>query len=641
MTRLQSPLLLAAALAALVTACSKAAPAPRRAPNVVLICLDTVRADHLGTYGYARPTTPALDALAERSVVFTQARATAGWTKPSVPSFLTSTYPLQHGVYEGSAHDPTGTLTDLLPSQAFTLAEAFQAGGYRTGAFLHNAQLRRGNGFEQGFEHYEEDKLDARRIRWLGLDWIDDGHAAAKGQPFFLYLHFLDAHWPYPAGEEWFTRFATAAATERFRGADSRSLYDAINDGAEALSEADRTALEALYDGALSYLDSELGRFFEGLTMRGLDQDTIVCVIADHGEEFGEHGRLGHGHGLWENLLHVPWILAVPGTPSRRHVALVSLVDVMPTLLAAAGLPAPPGMQGVDRLHETDLERPILAEHKTPDRYLQALRVGPEKLLRTFEAPPDAELAEYILPVPLGTRWEAELEVVDGEFIATQLKPRDEGPTEPPELKGRLNALTTSGFQIAGVSVRYDQASERQTGPGTAGPDLAPELVVKVRGVITDGVLQADRIRFYPPDESEQPELRATVETLEQSGGHGFLTMAGIKLRITPETQLKGVASAPKKRRLTREQITEILTGGSLPFAETNRFTLQRSLYDLTRDPGELAALAAPPGSPLDARLEELGAELVPLRLFATGDQKVVDPATLMDLQALGYGGGR
>jgi len=622
-------------------ACSE----PLRPPNVVLICLDTVRADHLGTYGYERPTTPAIDALAERSLVFADASSTAGWTKPSVPSFLTGTYPSQHGVYEGSARNEAGEVTDLLPAGALTLAEVFQQHGYGTGAFVHNAQLRAGNGFEQGFDQYEQDNLDAREIRWRGLDWIDRRLESGSEQPFFLYLHFLDAHWPYPAPEEWVTRFAPAPATERFRGKDSKALYSAINDGEHALTAEDRAALKALYDGALGYLDSELGRLWAGLELRGLAEQTIVCIVADHGEEFGEHGKVGHGHGLWENLLRVPWILFLPGREARRNATPVSLIDLFPTLIAAAGLPLPAEHEGVDRLSEPDAARPVLAEHKAPDRYFQSLRVGDEKLQRKFTPPLAPQAAEdgghdLVLPIEPGTRWEAEFEIAGNEFVATQLKPREEESDDPPELKGRVDSLSPSEFRIAGIRVSYGQETTLQAEEGTSAPELAAGQVVKVRGRYVAGVLQAERLRFYTPEESEQLEIRATVEALEQAAGGGRLTMGGFTLRVTPDTELKGAERKSKKRRLSRFEIATLLESGAGAHAAANQYETERTLYDLARDPAEFAPRSAEPGGPLDSRLDELGAALARKRIFGTDDQKTLDAEAIRALQNIGYAGG-
>ncbi|MHC4845840.1 MAG: sulfatase [Planctomycetota bacterium] len=286
-------------------------PRPR---NAVMICLDTVRADRLGCYGYAtRPTTPTLDALAARGVLFRDASSTAGWTKPSVPSFFTGTWPAQHGVYEGSARAKAGAVTDLLGDQARTLAESFEAAGYQTSAFIHNAQLKLGNGFEQGFDDYHDRMGDARDIRWQALDWLDERD---EERPFFLYLHILDAHWPYDIPDEAAERFADGLDISMFRGGDSRALRDAINDGEVVLDEEQRRALDALYDASLRSIDDELAQLLAGLERRGLADDTTICVVSDHGEEFLEHGRIGHGHGLWENLLSVPWILAGPDVPA-------------------------------------------------------------------------------------------------------------------------------------------------------------------------------------------------------------------------------------------------------------------------------------------------------------------------------------
>jgi arylsulfatase len=629
------------AILLLAASCSPTHPQPSKAAarNVILICLDTVRADHLGTYGNARATSPNLDALASRALVFADANATAGWTKPSVPSFLTGTYPAQHGVYEGSAHGDAGAVTDLLPASALTLAEVFRQQGYRTGAFVHNAQLRAGNGFEQGFDSYEQDNWDARDLRWRGLDWIDRCLEAQKAKPFFLYLHFLDAHWPYPAPEEWITRFATAAATERFRGKDSKALYSSINDGEYTLTSADRTALEALYDGAIAYLDSELGRLFDGLELRGLTDETVVCVVADHGEEFGEHGRVGHGHGLWENLLHVPWILSIPGRKSERCSTPVSLVDLFPTLLSAVALPVPASLEGVDRLKDPGAVRAIFAEHKTPDRYFQSLRAENQKLLRRFAAPLGAPPVDDGRVLSLGTRWEAECELSAGALIVKQLKPRTEEATDPPELKGPIADLNETSFRIAGIRVAYDAETRMQTDVGTGGPALAEGLVVKARGAVQDGEMRAERVKFYAPDENPGFELRATLGAVDIQGGAGTVTLGGFKVQVSSETSLKDENSKSVKRRLTRQEIATLLEGGASATAEANQYTVTRELFDLGSDRAELSPNTAPRGAPLDARLDELGTALTKKRSFGEGDQKTLDSEAVKALQDIGYAG--
>src|SRR5262245_45073288 len=249
-------------------------PSPSRGrPSVILVCLDTVRADHLGCYGYARrPTSPCPDELARDATVFLDATATACWTKPSVPSFLTGTWPAEHGVYEGSAHGDQGETTDLLPDRARTLAEDFAEAGFETAAFLHNAHLRSGQGFEQGFDVYEEGSFEAREIRWRARDWLE---RRDRTRPFFLYLHFLDAHFPYPVPDGYAQMFAEGRDASAFRGEDWSSVRDAVNDGRRTLSPTELEALVSLYDGAIRYIDDEIGQLLGALRREGTDGDLV------------------------------------------------------------------------------------------------------------------------------------------------------------------------------------------------------------------------------------------------------------------------------------------------------------------------------------------------------------------------------
>jgi len=383
-------------LAAAWAACAE--PPPLDHPNVVLVCIDTLRADHLGCYGYERDTTPAIDRLAAESTVFADACAASSWTRPSVPSLLTGTYPLQHGLY-----GLEGKLTHALSDASVTLAEVFRDHGWRTAAVVCNPQLDLGNGFEQGFEDYRDDSGDAAEIERRAQTWLDslDGE-----DPFFLYLHFLDAHWPYPIPDAYATRFGGSSLPELW-GAEPGRVRDAINEGDRQSTRAELDRLRALYDGGIRYVDDQLALLFASLEERGLADDTIVCIVSDHGEEFMEHGRIGHGHGLQENLLRVPWILHVPGRRGRRVEHPVGLVDVFPTLLAAAGVEAP-ASEGVDRLTRPGEDRPVFAELKELRRYQQSLRRGSRKVTRRFvleaPAPGEGAAADGDEPAPLLSR---------------------------------------------------------------------------------------------------------------------------------------------------------------------------------------------------------------------------------------------
>jgi arylsulfatase len=608
------------------SATGAAAPAPR---SVVLVCLDTVRADHLSCYGHVRPTTPALDALAARAMIFEDAHAAASWTKPSVPTFMTGIFPSEHGVFEGSAHGDAGEVSDLLPEAALTLAEVFAGHGFATGAFVHNAQIRRGSGLEQGFEVYDDSRGDAADIAAGAREWLARHAASARAErPYFLYLHFLDAHWPYDVPEADARRFAASdgewQSMRRFwkgSGAqDLGALRDAINDGAVAWTAADRAALEALYDGALAYLDRELGRF-----LAELGGDVAVCVIADHGEEFGEHGKIGHGHGLTDELLRVPWILALPGAEARRVREPVSLVDLFPTLLAAAGVAAPATHEGVDRLGEPERERPRYAEHKTPGRYQHALDAPSGRLERTWRAPPlapgasDGPGAGPALPCAVGQRWEAELVRADGRLVASQLKPREEEPDDPPELRGVLERLDAESLVVEGLEVRLAPECVVQQSEGAPDVPLAAGRQVKVtlRGV--PSAFEALKVKVYPPEDRPSFELRGAVEAVEGTSSRGRVRIAGAWIEVGAATSFKGVAPGRSSRDLDRQALVEALAAGAAAAAETG--------WMITTE-GDAALAQA---------LDALSRRAAQRRLWSAVDREALGAETVEDLRALGY----
>ena len=606
-------------LLCLLPACEVGA-APNKQSNVILICLDTVRADHLGCYGYeGNETTPALDALAENAIVFADASATAGWTKPSVPSFLTGTYPCQHGVYEGSARLKEGAVTDVLPDSATTLAEVFADAGWRTGAFVRNAQLRPGNGFEQGFESYMDEAGDAREIRWRAQDWLGEQE---DDRPFFLYLHLLDAHWPYPVPDEYATRFASAEAVAPFRDGDSRALRDAINDGEVDFEAADREALLALYDGALRYIDDELGRLFAWLDRNGLE-DTVICVISDHGEEFGEYGRIGHGHSLSENLLRVPWILRDPNSAPGRVEVPVSLVDLYPTLLATAGITAP-GSEGLDRLREPNVARPVVAEHKAPSRYLNSLRAGDRKLVRSIQ-PVDRGPDPDAIPVHPGERWEVELQLEDGKLMALQLKPRDEDPDDPLEIKGVVSDLDGEAFSLVGIPIRLAPDTELQLTEDASDDTLRNGAFLKARCRLEEGVFVAERLKFYGPSSERELEIRGSVHRIEGTVHEGKVSFAGVEVLITASTVFKDVPT--RRARMDRGEVVHILESGAgdLP---VQRDTF--SVIGFVESPMEH-------DSSLDQLLELRMQQLVKHRVFSTSDRILLTPEAIGRLQAIGY----
>jgi arylsulfatase A-like enzyme len=342
--------LLVALLAAPLAGCGAAEHAAPARPNVLLVSLDTTRADHLSVYGYARPTSPNLDALAREAVVYERAYSTTSWTLPAHASLFTGKYPSSHGV----RHDPEGALVladaigahegiraRALGAGEATLAALLRDAGWRTGAVVGGPWLLRTFGLGEGFDSYDDRGIRnssgrrARDVTESALAWLDSGP-----EPFFLFLNYFDPHVPYAPPARWAASFLP------------RGVKPDPTKAAHA---------EALYDAEILYMDYELGRVFAHLREAGQWDRTLVVVVADHGELLGERGLWGHENWLWEPLVHIPMLVKPAGgvRGGERRDELASLVDVAPLVLEACGLAAPADLQGGEpgaRHH------PVLAE---------------------------------------------------------------------------------------------------------------------------------------------------------------------------------------------------------------------------------------------------------------------------------------
>lgn len=344
-------------------------------PNIVVLVVDTLRADHLGTHGFPGDISPALDRLAGEALVFDNAFAQSPWTKPSTASLFTSLYPQVHRVTTHEGEDWGGLPesgdggSKVLPPQAVTLAEVLRDHGYRTAAFVANPFISAHFGFDQGFDSYdvrlEYERNRAEHLVAAARAWLV---ARDPGQPFFLYLHFMDVHAPYDAPQ------ADYRALEGSASADGRVLrpdqmpdrrFHNIEVRPTWATAADRRRVDywrTRYASGVRKLDREVGALLSFLADNGLDDSTIVVLTSDHGEELFEHGSWSHGFSFYEHQLRVPLFVRVPagpdgpagpgvtgGTPrGRRTTEMIEGVDVMPTLLAAAGIPAADGLQGRD-----------------------------------------------------------------------------------------------------------------------------------------------------------------------------------------------------------------------------------------------------------------------------------------------------
>jgi arylsulfatase A-like enzyme len=335
---------------------------PPGTPNVLLVVLDTVRADRLSLYGYQRATTPNLARLAGRGVVFGEARSAAPWTLPSHASMFTGRWPHELGV---SGDRP-------LDGRYPTLAEYLAGQGYATAGFVANTYFCNSwYGLDRGFAHYEdyyEDNVivspgealrcaalgrwlirsfgattnarpeaantlkDARKISDDFLRWVE----ARRDRPYFAFLNYMDAHDPYlpPAG--YAGRFGVKPETP----AEIERIRHWHHVRSASVSTRDRTLVLDSYDDCLAYLDEQLGRLFDTLEARGILRDTLVIVTADHGEQLGEHGLYGHGKSLYRAEVHVPLLIFGPGgIPAGQCVSRpVSLRDLAATVVERLGL---------------------------------------------------------------------------------------------------------------------------------------------------------------------------------------------------------------------------------------------------------------------------------------------------------------
>ena len=324
-----------------------AVPAPRPAPagprpDIVLVVIDTLRADRTGPGGHARGTTPALDALAARGLRFTRAYAQSSWTLASFTSLFTGLYPHQHRVVRDTAD---ATRFGCLPPARTTVAEALGAVGYRTGAWLNNTFLAPEFGLQQGFGVYDFAGATNERHRSApatvdaALAWL----AADPATPAFAVLHFMEPHLDYAAPPPFRGRFADPAGP-----GGVPVPMGAVQTGAHTPTDVEKRWLQDRYDEEVAAADDGLARLVDGLRAAGRLDRTLLVVTSDHGEEFWEHGGFEHGHALWSEVTRVPLVAAGPGLPVATVDTVVEHVDLVAGLLARAGATPPPEAPGQD-----------------------------------------------------------------------------------------------------------------------------------------------------------------------------------------------------------------------------------------------------------------------------------------------------
>ncbi len=311
------------------------ADVPRR-DNVVVITIDTLRADALGVYGNPGGHSPHIDAFAAGAIVFEDAVTAIGTTSPSHATLFTGLYPKHHGVRKNS---------DRLDDRFTTLAEILQGAGYETASFVSWDLMQRRGGLGQGISTVADPPKAKHAVRTgeevseMAIPWL----SSRGDQPFFLWLHYFEPHSPYPLSA--YAREQLAGYTGPLADGASIKTFYSLGRGIPWTPEEVR-AVRVLYDGRVRDVDRIVGEILEVLERQDLISGTIVLIASDHGQLLGEHGTVGHGWQLTQPVLHVPLIIRLPGFEPRRIAGRAGLVDLVPTFLDLFELAGPPGLDG-------------------------------------------------------------------------------------------------------------------------------------------------------------------------------------------------------------------------------------------------------------------------------------------------------
>jgi arylsulfatase A-like enzyme len=303
-----------------------------RKTSVVFIMIDTLRADHLGTYGYSRNTSPNIDTFAKESIVFDYAVASAPWTPPAVASMFTGLYPISHGVIPPNDRELARQDGTALAAEFQTLAEIFKENGYTTLGISPNPWISEEFNFHQGFDTFLfRLRVDAARVVKEGIELLNK--AKGDDKPFFLYMHFLDPHEPLNPPQKYSEIIATEPKINGYGEKEEKKID--------------------LYDAEIRFTDQKIGEFFSYLKAEGLYDDVAIVLVADHGEQFMEHGHQGHGLQLYDTELRVPFMFKLPHNKDGRRVGVTAnTIDIFPTVLEMAHIPVPANKPGFSLLAE-------------------------------------------------------------------------------------------------------------------------------------------------------------------------------------------------------------------------------------------------------------------------------------------------
>ncbi|MCK5851186.1 MAG: sulfatase [Kiritimatiellae bacterium] len=374
-------------------------------PNIILIIIDTLRADHLGCYGYYRDTSPAIDSLAETGITFLNVHGQSSWTLPAVTSIFTGLNVKEHGA--GRRGNSVYAMNYDVP----TIPLMLKREGYSTMGIFNVFLLSEQFGFNKGFDRFSCDWLGDGRAGLSvdeAIEWISEYDDSA---PFFLSLHVFDPHDPYSPPSPYDEYFTPS-------GAQGITWWPALANGSLDSSEENLEHLTGLYDGEIAWTDSQLERLFAYLRNSNLEGNTIIIITADHGEEFLEHQGVGHGYTMHREIVHVPIIIAGPGIPADSlNSSLRSQTDILPTIMDIISADKPEHLNGHSLLSSNIPARALPASNvnSTTAAITAAVTMGNRKLiwntqnnisfmydiaLDPFELeplPPDSDLVDSVL----------------------------------------------------------------------------------------------------------------------------------------------------------------------------------------------------------------------------------------------------
>lgn len=383
----------------LFTGCSKPeASAPAKKPNILFILIDTLRADHLGYAGYSRDTSPNIDALSKKSVRFMNAYAASSWTAPCVASIFTGLPPSVHGMMPPNSRTKAADKFSFkLSGEIVTIADALQAAGYKTAAVTSNEWISEKFGYAQGFDYFfMKSRMAGDGVNEKAFRVIDKLYEPDK--PFFLYVHYMDPHDPYKAPEPFRSYFKEPLEDPRYQPAERELMRE--------------------YDNEIRYADAKIGELLEYAEQKGLLENAVVVLTADHGEQFRERGNVGHGYTLHDEETHIPLLIRDPAGRGSEITVPVSHLDIFPTLLSLTRTAPVPGLAGINLIGGDLQHRPIGVVAEVSRKYNFKSLVEPDRKKIIGEYP----VGEGLYAAP---HTETSLEVFDLVTDPYELKPTD------------------------------------------------------------------------------------------------------------------------------------------------------------------------------------------------------------------------